>query len=154
MVVHGKYLPLQISSTGSPPQQARAFKPVGLLVFCPQIMGSTGPNFVCPWCGRKNTSGYALDGINYPICSGETEFSCLSLALQGISKNGVRAGALYHILGQCETIRRIHGVHPNFFLELCDFTYGTHEEYHTQMERLQLWNNRYCLPCGFVSEHA
>ena len=117
----------------------------GPLELRPQIMGSTGPNFVCPWCGRKNTSGYALDGINYPICSGEADFRCLSLLLQGISKNGIRAGALYHILGQSEAFRRIHGANPNFFLELCDSMYGMHEEYHSQMERLQPWENHYCL---------
>ena len=112
--------------------------------FAPQIMGSTGLNFVCPWCGRKNTSGYALDGINYPICSGEADFKCLSLFLLGISKNGIRAGALYYILVQSEAFRRIHGANPNFCLELCDYMYGMHEEYYSQMERLQPWENHYC----------
>ena len=108
-------------------------------------MGSAGPNFVCPWCGRKNTSGYSLDGINYPICPGESEFRCLNLRLQGISKNGIRAGALYHVLVQEEAFRKIHGANPNFFLELCDLMYGTQEEFQSQMERLQSWENHYCL---------
>ena len=39
-------------------------------------MGSTGPDWRCPWCGRTCRSGYAPDGIGYPICSSGNR-SCL-----------------------------------------------------------------------------
>ena len=33
-------------------------------------MGSVGPDFKCPWCGRVNNGGYALDSVGYPLCVG------------------------------------------------------------------------------------
>ncbi len=43
-------------------------------------MGSVGPDYVCPWCGRKN-GGHALDHIDEyaPICC-NTDDSCMDLA--------------------------------------------------------------------------
>ena len=106
------------------------------------VMGSTGPDFVCPWCGRKEVGGYAMDGINYPICSEPDLYSCLDLVLEGISKNGVRAGALYHILRH-ESFRKIHAANPNFLLELCDYMFGTREEPRSPLHRWTKWNDHY-----------
>ena len=39
-------------------------------------MGSVDDNYKCPLCGRKGNGGYALDGIDYPICT-RGDFSCL-----------------------------------------------------------------------------
>ena len=39
-------------------------------------MGSVGPNYRCPLCGRVGNGGYAPDGIDFPICT-EGDFSCL-----------------------------------------------------------------------------
>ena len=88
------------------------------------IMGSTGPNFVCPWCKRRNTHGYAIDGIDYPICSEAHTYSCMSLVLAGLSRNGQRAGALYSIVIQDEKFRKVHGALPEFFLRVSDMLYG------------------------------
>ena len=33
------------------------------------LMGSTGPDWICPWCGRDGLHGYSPDRIGYPICS-------------------------------------------------------------------------------------
>ena len=87
-------------------------------------MGSTGPDFVCPWCGRKNTSGYAIDGINYPICTGLRLHSCMDAVLSGVSRNGVRAGAIYGILIRDMNFQRIHGAQPEFFLNVSDLLFG------------------------------
>ena len=32
-------------------------------------MGSVGPDYVCPDCGRVGKGGYALDSLGYPICT-------------------------------------------------------------------------------------
>ena len=41
------------------------------------LMGSVGPNHICPMCGRVGMGGYAMDGINCgPICT-VGNFSCL-----------------------------------------------------------------------------
>lgn len=48
-------------------------------------MGSTGRDWKCPWCGRYDRSGYAIDGVNYPICTGnvddEMDWGCLGLTM-------------------------------------------------------------------------
>ena len=44
-------------------------------------MGSVGPRYRCPWCGRVGNGGYAPDPIGYPICT-EGEYSCLWFQLQ------------------------------------------------------------------------
>ena len=113
-------------------------------------MGSTGPNFTCPWCGRSNVQGFALDGINYPICSEPVDHSCLDLVLNGITRNGIRAGALYRVLIRSDRFQAIHAVQPSFFLELCDLIFGHEEDslmplVWTQglMSRMFAWNNRF-----------
>ena len=127
-------------------------------------MGSTGPNFVCPWCGRKNTSGYAIDGINYPICSGVPRqrfpSSCMDAVLSGVSRNGVRAGAIYGILIRNVNFQRIHGAQPEFFLNVSDLIFGRDDpsgQFHSiahgrgidygfrnvQSMRLFYWEERY-----------
>ena len=42
-------------------------------------MGSVGPSYKCPLCGRTGNGGYALDGIDFPICIGfeDSDWSCL-----------------------------------------------------------------------------
>jgi hypothetical protein len=32
-------------------------------------MGSVGPLYQCPWCGRTGNGGYAHDFVGYPICT-------------------------------------------------------------------------------------
>ncbi len=39
-------------------------------------MGSVHDDYKCPLCGRIGNGGYALDGINFPICT-EGNYSCL-----------------------------------------------------------------------------
>ena len=43
-------------------------------------MGSVDPNYRCPHCGVVGMGGYALDGINYPVCT-EGAANCLDKAL-------------------------------------------------------------------------
>ena len=57
--------------------------------------------------------------------------------------NGVRAGALYHILRQKESFLKIHAGSPNFFLELCDYMFGAREEPRSLLRRWIKWNERY-----------
>ena len=87
-------------------------------------MGATGPNFRCPWCGRRNTVGCAIDGIDYPICSGVPLHSCMDAVLEGTSMNGVRAGALYRILMRDVRFQRVHGAQSEFFLQISDLLFG------------------------------
>ncbi len=47
-----------------------------LYVYRTAAMGSVGDDYKCPCCGRVGNGGYALDGINFPICTGG-EHSCL-----------------------------------------------------------------------------
>jgi hypothetical protein len=60
-----------------PSRQTRSvsFSPV-LRQLVPLQMGSVGPAFRCPWCGRIGNGGYAADWIGYPICT-EGDRSCL-----------------------------------------------------------------------------
>ena len=110
-------------------------------------MGSSGPEFVCPWCGRTGVSGYAIDGVHYPICSRPIDFSCMDLVTKGITKNGVRAGALYRILTLKPVFQEISGACPSFFLNLCDLMYGRREEGldfgRTVASRMRAWNAQY-----------
>ena len=39
-------------------------------------MGSVGPNYKCPLCGRMGNGGYAVETFPFPICT-EGDFSCL-----------------------------------------------------------------------------
>ena len=39
-------------------------------------MGSVADDYKCPLCGRVGNGGYALDGVNFPICT-EGNYSCL-----------------------------------------------------------------------------
>ena len=57
--------------------------------------------------------------------------------------NGVRAGALYHILRRDESFRKIHAASPNFFLELCDYMFGKHGEPRSLLRRWTKWNEHY-----------
>ena len=39
-------------------------------------MGSVGPNYRCPLCGRTGQGGYIVDGIPFPVCT-EGDYACL-----------------------------------------------------------------------------
>jgi hypothetical protein len=56
-------------------------------------MGSVGDDYMCPWCGRVGAGGYAMDGINYPICT-DGPHSCLDAACGGQDLTAFRAGQL------------------------------------------------------------
>ena len=43
-------------------------------------MGSVGPDFQCPWCGRRNMGGYSVDSVGYPLCS-LGRYNCVSKAI-------------------------------------------------------------------------
>ena len=116
-------------------------------------MGSTGPGWRCPWCGRKDTPsrslhGYAHDHVGYPICVTDAH-SCLEKFMQGITRNGVRAGALYHMLNKDERFSAVLQVQPSFYLELCDFIHGMQSEPKNRVlmyrwNRLGSWRTFYC----------
>ena len=67
-------------------------------------MGSVGDNYRCPTCGRTGMGGYALDGINYPICTAGNH-SCLWRVLeQGASPTDILAQGLFAIIGNKEPV--------------------------------------------------
>ena len=115
-------------------------------------MGSTGPNWRCPWCGRRDNDirplhGYAHDDVGYPICFGD-EHSCSEKLALGITRNGVRAGALYHILKNDAKFECILRVQPSFYLDLCDFLHGTRSEPRSRplfygWNRMSAWHEYY-----------
>ena len=41
-------------------------------------MGSVSDDYCCPWCGRVGAGGYAIHGIDYPICMEDMGNSCLA----------------------------------------------------------------------------
>ena len=102
-------------------------------------MGSTGKGWRCPWCGvvdklGRPIAGTALDQIGYPICHDTLHTnSCLTKALRGITRNGVRAGALFHILRYNPLVDLVHRAFPNIYLELADLLYGEQGEPRTQV---------------------
>ena len=50
-------------------------------------MGSVGPNYRCPLCGRVGNGGYVGDGVAYyPICT-EGNYSCLWFQVQEHSRS-------------------------------------------------------------------
>ena len=49
---------------------------VDVVVFLWPAMGSVPDNYKCPLCGRVGNGGYALDGVDFPICT-EGHYSCL-----------------------------------------------------------------------------
>ena len=62
-------------------------------------MGSVGDDYMCPWCGRVGAGGYAMDGINYPICT-DGAHSCLNAACGGQDLKAFRARQLAVIFGR------------------------------------------------------
>ena len=88
----------------------------------------TGIYWRCPWCGRRSSpekpvSGYGYDSVGYPICISDPS-PCVEKLSAGITRNGVRAGALYRILGRNEMFDEIYRVQPDFYLKVSDFIYG------------------------------
>ena len=124
-------------------------------------MGSTGPGWRCPWCGRTDTSerpvnGYACDSIGYPICTTHVRSgsdSCLDKLDRGLTRNGVRAGGLFLILDKSTHHRRIHDVKKDWYLELCDFIYGIQEE-PRERRLLYKWTRLGCWHEYYVDAHG
>ena len=117
------------------------------------FMGSTGRGWKCPWCGRRDSltrklTGYALDGVGYPICISD-DHSCVSKLERGLTKNGVRAGALLQIIKRDSNFASLMRVQPSLCLEIADLLYGTREEPRWRpllyrWNRLHCWANYYC----------
>ena len=61
-------------------------------------MGSVSDSYKCPWCGRIGNGGYALDGIDYPICT-EGDHSCLDAAIRDGNLAAFRSRQLRWIIG-------------------------------------------------------
>ena len=97
-------------------------------------MGSTGDYWKCPWCGRKGTPenpvrGYAFDETGYPICVGRAGgHTCADKFLEGLTRNGVRAGALFKILKRHDGFFKIQDQVLSIYLDISDYLYGTHRE--------------------------
>ena len=117
------------------------------------FMGSTGRGWKCPWCGRRDSltrklTGYALDGVGYPICISD-DHSCVSKLERGITKNGVRAGALFQILKGDPKFALLMRVQPSLCLDISDFLHGMREEPRSRpllyrWNRLSCWASYYC----------
>ena len=61
-------------------------------------MGSVDINYKCPHCDHRGYGGYAVDGINYPICTNGTA-NCLDKAISGLcSRAAVKRAALFVLL--------------------------------------------------------
>ena len=62
-------------------------------------MGSVGDNYRCPICGITGMGGYALDGIDVPVCTAG-KYNCLDKLLdKRASPTVIMAQALFAILG-------------------------------------------------------
>ena len=58
-------------------------------------MGSTGPDFRCPLCGRRGRAGYAMDGVGYPVCSSGDDPTCVKkIDYQGKWPNDILVDSL------------------------------------------------------------
>ena len=67
-------------------------------------MGSVDDDYICPWCGRVGAGGYAMDGIDYPICT-DGDHSCLDAAIRGQDLQAFRAHQLTWIFGRRHPVR-------------------------------------------------
>ena len=104
----------------------------------------TGIYWRCPWCGRRSSPekrvlGYGYDLIGYPICVSDPS-PCAEKMSAGISRNGVRAGALYQILKRDERFDAIYRAQPDFYLKVSDFMYGTALDRPKRFILLYEWN--------------
>ena len=117
------------------------------------FMGSTGRGWKCPWCGRRDNltrrlTGYAFDGVGYAICISD-DHSCASKLERGITRNGVRAGALFQIFKKDPRFVTLMGVQPSLYLDISDFLHGMREEPRNRLfmyrwNRLSCWTYYYC----------
>ena len=117
------------------------------------FMGSTGRGWKCPWCGRRDSltrklTGYALDGVGYPICISD-DYSCVGKLERGLTKNGVRAGALFQIIKRDSDFELLMRVQPSLCLDIADFLYGMRDEPRSRpllyrWNRLSCWTTYYC----------
>ena len=114
-------------------------------------MGSVGPDFRCPLRGIKAVGGYSPDGIDFPLCSTRPRdrqhyferFSCLDRILQGVSINGIRAGAIYKIVSGHVGFMDIFDANPNFFLEVSDLLFGKDRPTRGEFARYRYWHEAY-----------
>ena len=61
-------------------------------------MGSVGLDYKCPHCDGIGFGGYAMDGINYPICTvGITKANCLDKALECKLTSGMAVQKKTHV---------------------------------------------------------
>ncbi len=73
--------------------------------------------------------GYAFDEIGHPVCVGRAGgHSCADKFLEGLTRNGVRAGALFKIFKRADGFSVIQDQVLSIYLDICDYLYGTHEE--------------------------
>ena len=101
-------------------------------------MGSVSDDFMCPWCGRVGAGGYAIDGINYPICTDGAHY-CLNAACGGQDLKAFRARQLAVIFGKPhpvltpDALREIASCLGPFYLEKkwvhLDISYGWLERF-------------------------
>ena len=113
-------------------------------------MGTILENFTCPWCGRKNARGFSVDSTEHPICAEPVDHSCLDKLINGITCNGIRAGALYNIIIRKLDFQAVIDARPSFCLELSDLIFGMETELYLSenyeegvMDRMHAWNNRF-----------
>ena len=104
----------------------------------------TGIYWRCPWCGRRSSPekrvlGYGYDSVGYPICISDPS-PCVEKLSAGITRNGVRAGALYQILGRNGKFDEIYRAQPDFYLKVSDFMYGKALDRPTRFILLYEWN--------------
>ena len=118
-------------------------------------MGTILENFTCPWCGRKNARGFSVDSTEHPICAEPVDHSCLDKLINGITCNGIQAGALYNIVIRKLEFQAVIVARPSFCLELCDLIFGMETELYLSenyeeglMDRMQAWTNRFLEEAG------
>ena len=78
-------------------------------------MGSVGEDYRCPTCGRTGMGGYAVDGIDVPICTAGP-FCCLRKVMDGGSSTDIVDQALFAIVGNKNRVFT-----PEFVHELASF---------------------------------
>ena len=128
----------------------------------PGVMGSTGRGWKCPWCGRRDNltrrlTGYAFDGVGYAICISD-DHSCASKLERGITRNGVRAGALFQIFKRNPRFEELFRVQPSLYLDISDFLHGMIEEPRSRpllfrWNRLSSWTSYYCDDGTLIQYH-
>ena len=122
-------------------------------------MGTILEDITCPWCGRRNARGFAIDSTEYPICAEPVDHSCLDKLINGITCNGIRAAALHKIMTRQSGFQAVTDARPSFCLEVCDLIYGMETELYISdnyeeglMDRMLAWANRFLEEDRFLEE--